>query len=293
MRLGCPGGTKSRKSDKTKENYTHIVNGYLIPELGTKPIARLSANDVDQALRRLAGSGLSRNTLRLCRTVLSLALGYAERRGLISRNPAKGAPLPDAPERKERRSLTVEEARKVLGPMRSHPYEPAWIAQLTLGLRPSEALRLRWDDVDEEAGRVTIHATKNVQSVRVLGLPQPLRDALERQRDRQDGMRAKAAELWKDEGYITTTDVGGLVGTGPYRTAFKRLQRRAGITDEIVPYELRHTLTSMLMDKGIRDTDISDILGHKDPRILYDTYRHLMVPEIDPHEEALADIFAP
>ena len=100
LRLGCPGGTKSRKSDKTSENYTHIVNGYLIPELGTKPIARLSANDVDQALRRLAGSGLSRNTLRLCRTVLSLALGYAERRGLISRNPAKGAPLPDAPERK-------------------------------------------------------------------------------------------------------------------------------------------------------------------------------------------------
>ena len=109
----------------------------------------------------------------------------------------------------------------------------------------------------------------------------------------QDGMRAKAAELWKDEGYITTTDVGGLVGTGPYRTAFKRRQRRAGITDEIVPYELRHTLTSMLMDKGIRDTDISDILGHKDPRILDDTYCHLMVPEIDPHEEALADIFVP
>jgi integrase len=151
--------------------------------------------------------------------VLRVALSDAERFGLVSRNVAKlvRPPTVAAP---ERRSLTLEEARRFLSVVRSDRLEGVFVLGLALGLRRGELLGLRWDDVDLPArtltvaralqradGELRIVQPKTQRSRRVLPLPEVVVAALERQRARQAAERLRAP-CWRDEGLVFASTVG-------------------------------------------------------------------------------------
>ncbi|RKT08238.1 site-specific recombinase XerD [Streptomyces sp. 3211.6] len=57
-----------------------------------------------------------------------------------------------------------------------------------------------------------------------------------------------------------------------WRTA----KRAAGITRKITPHWLRHFFASAGLSKGVPVTDMAEWLGHRDPKITYQTYAHVM-----------------
>ena len=164
-------------SASTLEVRTWAVRQHLVPALGARRVRQLSAADVSLFLQDLALAGYARASLEKVRGVLIQVLRHAERQGLVARNVAALVPTPAGP-RAEGRSLTVEQARILLGAAQGHPLEAAFVLGLTCGLRPGELLGLKWEDVDLDQGVLRVSRAVS----RVGGTPQlgPTKTALSR-----------------------------------------------------------------------------------------------------------------
>ncbi len=98
---------------------------------------------------------LSARSVRYLLVILTAALNDAVREELLTRNVAALVQPPrkaDAPIR----ALTEEEARRVVAVALVDRMSALWLVLLALGLRKGEALALRWDALDLDAGTVAV-----------------------------------------------------------------------------------------------------------------------------------------
>ena len=79
---------------------------------------------------------------------------------LLLENPADGLKLPQQ-SRNEMRALTVEQARTLLRMALTTAYGPVLAVALTTGMRPSEHLGLKWQDINWE--RQTISVVRSIR----------------------------------------------------------------------------------------------------------------------------------
>ena len=117
--------------------------------------AKLAPHDVAAWLRRHQKNGASARTTRYARSVLRAALNQALRWELVLRNAAA---LTDPPRYRAReiQPLTPDQARTLLEVVAGHRLEALISVGLGLGLRRGEALGLRWDAVNLEAGELSV-----------------------------------------------------------------------------------------------------------------------------------------
>jgi integrase len=147
-------------SQKGREQYEwavpHIESG-----LGAIPLDRLDRDDVAGWLEQLAAGGrLSRRGIEICRTVLRAALRDAVEEGRLRRNPAARVPMPrqiaKSPKARVTEAWTEAEVADFLRAAAEHRWAVGFRIAVLYGLRRSELLALRWDDVDSAGGRIRI-----------------------------------------------------------------------------------------------------------------------------------------
>ena len=180
----------------TLRRYQEVIRTHLAPGLGRIRVDRLAPRDVQ---RFLAGrrTTLAPASVVKIHGVLRVALGDAERMGLVTRNVARVVRPASLP-RNERPVLTPQEARALLAEARGDRYEAVFILALGMGLRRGEVLGLRWEDIDLLSGRLHIRRalqrvqgslqlveTKSHRSSRALPIPKNVVPVLDRQRARQ------------------------------------------------------------------------------------------------------------
>jgi integrase len=64
-----------------------------------------------------------------------------------------------------------------------------------------------------------------------------------------------------------------------YGTVYQRFSnaaRNAGIPAGITPHSLRHAFASAMLGKGVPITDVAHWLGHRDVRVTFRIYGHLV-----------------
>jgi integrase len=163
---------------------------------------------------------------------------------------------------------------------------PPWLVDLLTfylhtGARKSEALGLRWDEVDFDSGprgAVRLLRTKN-DDPRAIPMTVPVRKMLKRLHEkRPDGQ--PLVFLWpsrydQDEG----TKIGDLVPIGDFKKTFAEVVGRAGITDFTL-HDTRHTFASRLVMKGQPLLAVSKLLGHKSIQMT-ERYAHLAPSAFD------------
>jgi len=123
----------------------------LIPGLGSHRLEKLQPEHLDRLYRKMQDNGSSAETAHQIHRTLRTALNEAVRRGHLSHNPAILAKAPRLSE-EEIEPYSVEEAQRLLVAVRDRRNSARWSVALALGLRQSEALGLKWDDVDLEKG---------------------------------------------------------------------------------------------------------------------------------------------
>jgi integrase len=247
-------------------------------------------SDVDGMLRAKAAAGLSRSTLVRIHSTLKRALRAAERRDKIARNVASLVDVPDGPTRRSR-SLTVEQARRLLRAAEGDRLEALYLTGLMLGLRPGELLGLPWAAVDMDAGtlrvmqalkrergHLLIGEPKTGSSRRVLTMPTPVIEALKAHRIRQAADRLQAP-IWHDADLVFTTAIGGPLDPSNLRRGFSTLTWEADL-GHWHPHELRHSAASILSAAGVPIEQIADVLGHAGTRTTSAVYRHLIEPSV-------------
>lgn len=137
----------------TMKSHRSKVELYIIPNLGRHRLDKLAPEHVRGMYAAMRDKGLAEATLRQTHAILRRALEVAVREGKAPRNVAAMIDPPST-ERNRRTGLTVADARRVLKVSGLR-----WHVALYLGLRQSEALGLRWSDVDLDRGTLYVRRT--------------------------------------------------------------------------------------------------------------------------------------
>ena len=268
----------------TAKVYASLYDFHIAPSLGSLKLRELTPEVISrwQAERIAAGAGKTSvlKALTLLGSILQLAL-ESERIGrnpvrLVrkARRPAKGEVRPLAP-------ATVEAMRAA-----SDHRDATLISVMAYaGLRPQEALRLRWRDVGKRTLMINAPKTGQRRNVRLLA---PLVEDLEAWRKAQGSLGADAllfpnqdGEPWHLDAYKgwarkaargrRQKDSGTRAGSpGP----FARAAAVAGVPDA-TPYTLRHSFCSLLLHEGRSVIYVARQLGH-DAKLTLSTYGHVI-----------------
>ncbi|MGZ4664809.1 MAG: tyrosine-type recombinase/integrase, partial [Frankiaceae bacterium] len=266
-----------RVRPRTLDGYRAVIRNHLIPALGHHRLDRLQPEHVEALYADLESQGLAPATVLQVHRILSRALKVAVQRGRVARNVAT---LVDAPSvrRHEIKPLDPAEARRILDTAAEQRNAARWAVALALGLRQGEALRLRWSDVDLDAGAVTVRAAlqrrrwkhgcesdcgrrpaacparhggglvfgppKSDAAQRTISVPAQLVDGLRRHRVEQAAERLAAGNLWDDHELVVCQPTGRPIDpTADYRT-WQKLLAAAGVRRARL-HDARHTAISL------------------------------------------------
>lgn len=282
---------------KTYEGYESIVRVRVTPRIGRKPLAMVTALDLQALYTDLAASGLSPRSVHHTHRCLHRAFDQAVRWGMIARNPCDGATAPRA-ERAEMRVLTPEHVNIFLAATADHPMHALYVLAITSGMRAGELLGLKWGDLDLDAGQLTVRRAlqqqndaglvfvtpKSARSRRTIVLSQRGINAIRIHRDRQTFLRRQLGDEWQDRDLVFASATGGPLDPSWQRQVFYSQLDAAGLP-RVRFHDLRHTAATLLLSQGVHPKVVSDMLGHSTIGLTLDTYSHLL-PAM--HQQAAA-----
>ena len=271
----------------TYRGYEVALRLHIVPLIGHLKLARLSADDLDGLYGKLLDRELSPKYVRLIHAVVHRALSYAQRRGAVAVNVATIADAPSAP-RKEFRTLSPEEASRLLQAALSDRLYGLYVLALTCGLRQAELLGLRWADVDLNGavlhvkqqvfrlnGQWQYTSPKTKAGRRTVSLSGACVEALRERRLAQNAERLRA-KTWADLDLIFCNRVGNPIEKGNLlRRSFAPLLERAGLP-HIRFHDLRHACASILLAANVNPKIVQERLGHSSISTTMDTYSHVM-----------------
>jgi integrase len=110
-------------------------------------------------------------------------------------------------------------------------------------------------------------------------MPDCVAAALRSHRARQSEQRLAAGKEWQDQGLVFATRKGTPVEPRRLDAEFKRLLRKAGLSNSIRLHDSRHFAASLLLAQGTHPRTVMEILGHSDISLTLNTYSHV-VPEV-------------
>jgi integrase len=185
---------------------------------------------------------------------------------------------------------TDEQVARVLTVGADHRWAVAFRIGVLYGLRRSEVLALKWDDLDAINGTLRIDEglvavskgaawskAKNTRSRRVISLDDETLRALARHRVAQAEERLGVGAAWEDHDLITTTHAGRPVMPRSLDRALE-LVIAEGHLPKLTSHGLRHTAATHMV-RGARDVGelraVADVLGHS-PDMLMRVYAHAL-----------------
>jgi integrase len=275
---------------RTLSDYTNTLKRYVRPHLGHAKLAALSPVEVREMLVALRDKGLAPRTVRMAHEVLRNALEQAVADRLIPDNPARSRLVKKALPQKERREPTTIPADKVAGFLEvatADRLHALWTLLLMSGLRPSEALALRWADVNGNAVSVVrvlvdkagvpldFAPPKSQKSRRAVVVPEVVAHGLADHRKRQVAERLRAGAVWEDGDLVFCDEVGRPMRQDHVRHHFGKLCKAAKLPDTLTPYALRHSCATLLLEKGVPLKVVSERLGHSTISLTADVYSHV------------------
>jgi integrase len=247
-----------------------ITARWIDPYIGKVRLRDLGIERVRRWRTQCLHDGATPATVNAAARVLSAALTAALSERMIPANPLLSPairPLPTVPpDRNAIPVMVVEEIRARM----VKPRERAMVSVMAYaGLRPGELAALRWQDVREQTllvgrsqGERAVKATKTGK-IRSVPLIEPVRDDLWALR--------KVTRFTKDSDLVTPGDRGAAIN-------WKNWQRRYWVPaagDAGVPYELRHTFASLLIQSGKDVVTVAAWMGHGNPNTTLSVYGHL------------------
>ncbi len=280
---------KTRVREYTYQNYKDLVRLYINPVLGAVMLSNITPVQIKGVYSEMIDKGLSPKTVKNTHGVLKNALEQAVNWGKLPRNPADSVNLPRQ-KKKEMKVLSPEEAKIFVDAIVDSRWKALFSLLIATGMRPSEALGLKWKDIDFDNERVIINRsltrvngkwsleeTKTAHSRRTIPLPPSVIIDLNEHRKEQTSEKLKAEEgEYIDHGFVFATNKGSpLDKHNIVNRHFKPLLKSAKLPN-IRLYDLRHTCATLLLSAGENPKVVSERLGHASITLTMDTYSHVL-----------------
>jgi integrase len=262
----------------TKRFYRNAIVNHIVPSLGNIKAANLTSKSIEQLLRDMAAQSYGAGTIKAVRAALSAAYSDAKRHGDLVRNPVENVKMPSTQSVPTKHIPRTDWEKIYLASM-SDPYMHARIEIAgTWGLRPGEALGLKWSDLDTD--NKTLKIARQVQRVKGKGL---IIKSVKQKKERiifisetavqillahKRYQALKKASWTSDEDLIFPNGLGKPLDEKADRNKFKKILKIAG-TPNYELYQLRKTaFTAMASQTDLRTlmefsghTQVSTVMG--------------------------------
>ena len=215
--------------------------------------------------------GLTTRTVNAILTPLGRALDDAVRWGLLARSPFAAVDRPKS----QPADVVVwdeDEARRFLRVVGGHRFEAAYRLALFCGLRRSELIALRWEDVDWQGSTLSIKlAEKFDRSLsapkyrrqRVVDVPPSALRCLRASKDAQQPLSL----------FVFGKPGGKRWAADTLRVELKALCATAKIR-KVTLHSLRHCYATLQLNSGMALPDLAAQLGHQSASTTLSTYLH-------------------
>lgn len=296
-----------RLQNSTIEGYKKILRNHVTPYLGTDRLDKLTATRIAAHYRQLETSGrrdkpgygkpLSANTVSKVHVILAAMLDAAVDDGLILINPAKKRRTVNPPSSSQVRAQKPEivtwtgpQLHAFLSWNRDEFDDelfPLWRTIAYTGMRRSEALALRWGDLNFTTGRLGVRRAADVTtrnkakttktgSARVLDLDTDSLAVLKAYKAKRGAI---SLDLARAEAYVFGNDAGEIRSPNEVSRRWTTRVRRAQADMDELPRVtlkgLRHTHATLLLELGEHPKVVQERLGHSTITTTMNIYSHV------------------
>lgn len=288
----------------TIELYRGQCRNQIKPNIGALKLTELHTQIIQKMYNNLykgiaEQKALSAKTIKNIHGVLHKALGQAAKLGYIRYNPSDNCALPRVI-KKEVQPLDDTDIKAFLQACKGNSYETLYIFTLFTGMRQGEVLGLSWENIDFDAGTVTVcrqlqrkrqpdksergkgiyyfTTLKNNKTRKVTPAPFVMQ-MLKEYRKQQNIYRLKAGTSWGNgdpinDNLVFTDETGQHL---KHRTVYKRYKaivKEIGIENARF-HDLRHTYAVMSLKNGDDIKTVQENLGHHTAAFTLDVYGHV------------------
>jgi integrase len=278
---------KPRVRDKTCQDYEGMLRRYVRSSLGERLLTAVRPLDLQTTYQQMVERGLSARTVRYTHAVLRPAVRQALNWRLLLENPVDGLKLPQQ-SRHEVQALTVEQVRIFLKAALTTPHGPALAAAVATGMRPSEYLGLKWQDIDwarqtvsvvrslrRQNGKWCFADTKRSRSRRPIKLQNWIADILHALYVARTTTTTSNQPSAEGTELVFKTVLGQPISADCLAKHFRSILEVAGLP-RIRLYDLRHTAATLALAAGVSPKVLSEQLGHASTAFTLDTYAHVL-----------------
>lgn len=282
------GRTSRGFDERTRRDYGSSLTRHAIPKLGRLRLVDMDPQDIRGYVSYLESQGLALATVRQHVAVVKAMLATAVEDGKLRSNPAYGVriTIESSDPHETARALTRAQVADFLA---ACPEQHRLIFEFLAhtGLRISECLALRWNDVRlSKNPAVTVNwsmrrdgKTRKRPKSRYGRRTIPLSTGMAWQLTERRHDSAHST----DEDYVFVTNVGTAMRSENLRHRVLTPAAKMVGLDWIGFHTFRHTCASILFESGKNPKQVQRWLGHHSASFTLDTYVHLL-------DEGLGDV---
>ena len=269
--------------------YEMVINCQIKPFLGNRPLSALTTNEIQKFYNNVKKNGrvhpdkqhgteISDSMVRKIHLLLHESLDMAVKQRLLVSNPTNGTTVPKN-NYKEKKILNDEQLDKFMEVIKSDErWYDFFYTEITTGLRKGEICGLRWEDFDEQDGKLKIQRsvgrikdgvlpvgeTKTETGTREILLPPSTLELLKKRKE-------NAVSDWIFPNWHNPEEP---MNPQSAYTRLKILLKKAELP-LIRFHDLRHTFATHAIAGGVDAKTLSGILGHTNASFTLDTYTHV------------------
>ena len=264
-----------------------IIENHIKPAIGYVQLQKLKPYTIQNYYTLLRSEkNLSPNTIIKHHDLLNTAFKAAVKQEYLTRNPIDGVDRPKKVHH-EAKVYTPELLQKLISLCDGHRLECTIKLGAYLGLRREEICGLKWEDIDWDEQTIYIRRartqvgsqivekdTKTYASTRKLFIPEDLLNTLQKEFQKQEEIRAKLQDYYKNTSYIIVMEDGAPIHPNYVSELFTKFLKQNDMP-KIVLHELRHTFASISNEAGVQEFNIGKALGHSNVSTTKKIYTHL------------------
>ena len=298
--------------DTTRLTYTRAWDTHVRDSVGNMPVIELKPSDLVHFYAKMNRKGYSKSMIKSIHNMIMPSLDIAVLDDLITKNPDKLAYSSQGRPPVVRKPLKREEVEHLLSFAESSAiykkHIPIMKTALGTAMRGGELLGLTWDDIDFDAGRISVNhqvtyknggsgcmpritVPKTAAGVRVIPMTPDVREALaEQYRINELLGRLKTEEVQGHSGFVFVTCRGLPHQLSSYNSILKNVvnahnkmelklakeeHREPFLLPNVSSHIMRHTACTRMAEEGMDPKVLQYIMGHAHISITQDIYDHI------------------
>lgn len=265
-----------------------MIRQHLMKHLGNLLLTALRPEHLQKYYNDRLLSGLSPQTVRHHHTLIHKALQTALEWGLVNRNVADSVKAPKV-QTKDMQIWNVDEIDQFLQAAQDTPYYALFHLALFSGMRRSELLALRWQDVDLILAEISVNRSLHLLKDNTYVFRSP-----KTAKARRTIALPPSSSLILQDHYVTCRDLSSKLDV-PFNDdtlVFCHIENGKPLRPDTVTrawaltsikaklkhirlHDARHSHASLMLKQGIHPKIVQERLGHSSIAITTDTYSHV------------------